>query len=86
MQVVMGKDADDNLDLTGCFIDKDMFSIHWINGKMREGVIKASKSAQSFETMCQYIVEYPILCYKGPYPDGSEIKLFNMADKQSDLN
>ena len=83
--MVMWKDAEGNLDLTGCFIDKEIFSIHWVYGKMREGISPNTRT-QSFETMCEYTVEYPMLCYKGPYTDGSEIKLFNMADKQSDLN
>ena len=45
-----------------------------------------SKTAQSFETLCEHRIEYPILCFVGPYPDGKEIKLINLADKQGVLN
>ena len=61
--MLVGQDSDDQYYMVGSFIDKEIFSIHWIHGKMREGVVKASQNAQSFETMCQYTIEYPILCY-----------------------
>ena len=54
---------DEQDDITGCFIDREDFSIHWIHAKVKDGEVKASKKAQSFETMCQYRIEYPMLCF-----------------------
>jgi len=35
-------------DLVGCFIDRENYSIHWIHEKIERGLVKVSKSAQSF--------------------------------------
>ena len=72
---------DEQDDITGCFIDRKDHSIHWIHAKIKDGEVKVSKKAQSFETLCQYRIEYPILCFQGPLEEPSEMvfKLVSVA-------
>ena len=76
---------DSNLDhLSGCLIDKQQFSIHWIHEYLSSP--KPGKNMQTFGTLPHYFIDYPILCYDGPFPDGREITLVNLADMDSARN
>ena len=76
--------SDDVSDMAGCFLDKGDLAMHWIHENLTNN--KSGRNAQSFYTIPHYKVEYPILCYDGPFPDRREITLLNLADKTSARN
>ena len=65
-------------ELFGCFLDKSNFAVHWYHEKLRNK--KRGVSYQTNAVMPRYKVEYPILCYEGPYPDCYELQVINLAD------
>ena len=70
--------------MAGCFINRDDYSIHWIHEKFKGG--KRGKNSQSFSTLPQHQIDYPILCFERPYPDGREIAIINLADMSAARN
>ena len=72
---------DSGKEVLGCFLDKKKFAVHWFHEML--DVRKPSKSYQTVECEPLYVVEYPLLCYTGPFPDNSEIRIVNLADKEA---
>ena len=70
-----------NDDLLGCFLNKKLFAIHWFHEE-----IASQKIGYNYQTeYCEpaYTVEYPLLCFTGPFPDRSEIRIVNLSDKSA---
>lgn len=71
----------ENNDIMGCFLNKKVFAVHWFNEKL-----DSQKPGNNYQTeYCEpeYIVEYPLLCFRGPFPDNSEIRIVNLADRSA---
>lgn len=45
--------------------------------------IELGKSYQTESCEPLYIVEYPLICFTGPFPDKGEIRIVNLADKKA---
>ena len=70
-------------DILGCFIDRQLFSLHWFHEKLSNRKFGDSASYQTEKREPLYVVEYPLLCYTGPFPDKRELIIVNLADKQA---
>lgn len=68
-------------DVLGCFIDRQLFALHWFHEKLSNRKFGDSYQTEKREPL--HIVEYPLLCYTGPFPDKRELTIVNLADKSA---
>ena len=65
-------------EILGCFLDKKQLELNWFHERPYKK--NYGKTYQIERALPKYHIEYPLLCYDGPYPDSRELTIVNMAD------
>lgn len=65
-------------EIFGCFLDKTEYAVHWYHEKLSNN--KLGKNYQTETIMPEYIIDYPLMCFDGPFPDSRELTVVNLAD------
>ena len=65
-------------EIFGCFLDKTEYAVHWYHEKLSNN--KLGKNYQTETIMPECIIEYPLMCFDGPFPDSRELTIVNLAN------
>ena len=68
----------DKNEIFGSFLDKKDYAVNWYHEKLSNN--KLGKYYQTETIMPEYIIDYPLMCFDGPFPDSRELTIVNLAD------